>query len=415
MIFLVTPGCRLRCNHLAMASPVAPRRLWLLHLVGVLLCGVMILAVSAGLIALGGWLLSRLPKRPEMFVPDPLSLAVHLGAGLALAVTILQSHKPSLNKIPARWTYVLSTAAILVGVPALIDALAALPLYSAILPLGLALIIALRTYNSLPKAFALVPLQPEPGDVAADRVAGRIPGALPVEGSPRPAIVEHDWSALSGERPARGIRYRWLLLMTIYRELAKKPIIGVLALPFLIFFGMLLSGGIFSESELRFTNIVMAAYILYAFSGPFLNQLHRLDHLPLSRRRLFALLTLPTAALLYLGYGAGWILAMGGQGSHEPVEYKKETCCHYTRVPIEFCEIAWNGQPPENGSPWGELHPAWTVPLYKGSRAVLYSPLQHAGRQLGRIRGLAAQQGGGESVRSFDPAGYDPGEIPDGR
>ena len=92
------------------------------------------------------------------------------------------------------------------------------------------------------------------------------------------------------------------------------------------------------------------------------------------RRRLFAFVTLPVLFLLCLGYGGGWLMAAWEEEPKELIEYRKESCCHSLYVPYGVCEIAWDGQPAENGSPWGETHPAWEAPLYNGSRAVLYSP-----------------------------------------
>ena len=47
---------------------------------------------------------------------------------------------------------------------------------------------------------------------------------------------------------------------------------------------------------------------------------------------------------------------------------------YWVSVPYANLEIAWDGEVPELTSPWGEHHPASSSPLFRGSKATLYSP-----------------------------------------
>jgi hypothetical protein len=79
--------------------------------------------------------------------------------------------------------------------------------------------------------------------------------------------------------------------------------------------------------------------------------------------------------LISLGYGAGKLIAAATEEPRELIRYEPdENSDYYLYVPIGRCEIAWDGAPPDNYSPWGESHPAWEVNLYKGSETTLYSP-----------------------------------------
>lgn len=360
-IFLCSPGFRERCSPFALTMPVSPRVLWLLHLAAVILSGAAVLATAGALVAAIGSLRGLIPERAPLFDPDVTRLVVHLTTGLVFAATLLQSRRPGLHKIPADRRFVAFLAATIVGVLVLVVMLGERPIWVGVVPLAVAIAIGARTYRALPSAFALVPREAAVSDRGAE-IAG--------EGG----NIEAWLGTAEMSRPAGSPR-PWLLYSTIYQCLAKKPWGMLLAVPFLIFFGMILGGGILDETEdLRYSHIVMGAYILFAFTAPLMGRVVQLDHMPISRRRLFSLITIPALALLCLGYGGGGLLAAWKSERKELIEYRKEDCCHYLYVPIEACRIAWDGRPPDNGSPWGETHAAWKVPLYRGSRAVLYSP-----------------------------------------
>ena len=113
----------------------------------------------------------------------------------------------------------------------------------------------------------------------------------------------------------------------------------------------------------------MVYYLLLAFVGPSMNQFHQLDPLPISRRLLFAVLTLPGLLALIASYGAGRIGVALVERPTELVEYRIDERGQYVWVPERFLEVAWGGETPILDAPWGESHPAWSLPLFRGSRA----------------------------------------------
>jgi MprA protease rhombosortase-interaction domain-containing protein len=360
-IFLISPGCYSRCSDLTLALPLSSRSVWLSHLTAVLLSGVLILGATCGVVAGGVSLLGRIPGRPMTDMPDLLPIMGNLLVVLICVVVLQQSREPHLAKLPARW---LRDVGLLLGSFVLAALLVVIPYYWGLVPLVFAWLVGLQTWRGLPPAMSMAPLAAAPAE-------GGAAGPLRDIGSAGGEMA--GWSDAVGA-PRQGIGRAWLLFATLYGTLAKKPIFGLLGVPFLFLFGMLLSGGIFNEEEMRISHIVVTAYVLFALTAPWFARLYLVDHLPIDRRRLFAFLMLPSLAFFLLGYVAGaWRASLRGD-SRDLVEYRKEDCCHYLYVPIGANEFAQDGDPADNVSPWGEHHEPWSVPLYRGSRAVLYSP-----------------------------------------
>jgi hypothetical protein len=332
--------------------------LWLTHTFAVILSGAAIVAAGAGFMAILGRLLGKLEGRNPLSVAelDAVGLAIHLGVGLVLVVVLLQSPKPSLQKIPATKGFVFFAVSSLLGVWGLVILLGALPLPWTLLPMGVAVAVGLRTVSSLPAALTIVPLEAGPEEV----------------------LIERGQEDERGPQHTDGIAFSWFLHRTVWRSLFGSWMQWCwLCFPLFFFFGLLLSGWTwFDDPDIRisrFTNLLITSYILLALYGIPLRHLYRLDPLPISRKFLFAWTVIPSLLVLSFGYGAG-NLAIASEQPSEQVEYREEESHYYTYVPIGACEIAWDGRPPENTSPWGESHAAWKVPLYAGSRVALYSP-----------------------------------------
>jgi len=363
--FLASPACRSRGNEMALSLPLPTRKLWLAHLSAILVTGFVFLVFSCAFVAAGMALLAALmPTRPLAFEPGVPHLFVHLGTGLVLATAFLQGASPALRCVPFAGGYFSRWIVTLFGIPTLIVVLSSLPIYFALLPLGLAAVLGLRTYRSVPAAYSLAPLRPvEPGRTTVG-------------------------ASLAGQtyrsRPTAGIAYAWRLFSLLWRESPKRIpyIMPTLGFPLLVLFGAILSGilEVWLEPdavELRLPAIFMTWYMLIVSLWLPPRNLHTTDSLPISRRLLFGVVVLPPMLCLVLGYGAGRL----GVGLLEQpaslVSYHATEADphHYVFVPYSACEIAWDGMAPGNSSPWGESHPvASTSPLYVGSRAVLYSP-----------------------------------------
>jgi hypothetical protein len=305
------------------------------------------------------------------------SLAVPLVTSLILALAVLLGVQPSLYKIRSGKGHVLLVLTCAAGMAGLTAALGAVAVGWALVPLAAALVLGVRTYRSLPAAFTLVPLNAESnGALVADN--GQV-GAEAISGA-LPAIT-------SGGRASKWRSY-WTGCRILYRgiapgQLLKISVVVWLGFPILFAWGLFVSGLFYDAEPIRYVYVVLSAYLLFSFLAGPMAQLHILDSLPVSRKLLFSFLTVPFLAVLSLGYGTGRLgmvafkdpvvlVEFQEADSYRSPPYREEA--PMVRVPIEFFAIAWDGEPPPNGSPWGESHPAWSIPLYKGARAVLYSP-----------------------------------------
>jgi len=209
-------------------------------------------------------------------------LTVHLGAGLALAVAVLQAASPTLAAPPLSWGYALRTVVSLGGVLAILKLLSALPLFWTIIPFGLAVAFAVWTYTSLPAAFTSVPLAAESGGRA-----GRIAAPQRLAAPRRTAAVA-------------GWHHRWQLL-----HLVSGGRLSWLGWPLIFAVGVMIA---FLSWDLRIERvlpIISLLFLLTMFMFPILKmaRLPLFDPLPIHRRALFAALILPSAGVLALGYG----------------------------------------------------------------------------------------------------------------
>jgi hypothetical protein len=152
--------------------------------------------------------------------------------------------------------------------------------------------------------------------------------------------------------------------------------------PFVLLFGALLSGldGRWIEDSMRFNYIWMTAYTLIAFTMHPPKQIYMIDGLPVSRRRILNVMTLPLMIILLVGYGAGQItLQYLGRAHPKPLEVihlvkSNKDGNYYTRVPYSALRIAWDGAVPDIVAPWGETQKVWSGHPVFALPAKLYSP-----------------------------------------
>ncbi|GEM_PF-2482377 len=355
-LFLGISGAARRSTDLDLALPVPARRLWLTHFAVVFLSALLmlilsVLAISIPSVGFGEWF-----RRGQAALtgPNALGLIFRIGVGVFVSGVLIQSMDRDLSKIRVTRRYVWVASASLIGVFGLILLLNLLHAGFGLVPLLAAGALAARQVRALPGTLSVAPGRAE-----------ALPGALPDE-SP----VERQVSA------AGAWGHSLLVLRTALRLYSKKAVTPYLVLPILVGMGVALSGIIYSEEALRYSMVFMTAYVFLIFVSQAIQGMALLDPLPVSRRSLYRMLVLPSLVAVLLGYGAGRV-GDGYRDFHgDHVEYRLDRtgrgCC--TFVPLSFWRIAWDGQPPATASPWGESRPAWTRPLYRGSRAVLYSP-----------------------------------------
>jgi hypothetical protein len=366
-IYLVFGEVRTRCTPFDMALPISSRKLWLSHLLAVLVSGVAIFAATAGPIAGVLWVAWKLSGKWLVTAPGLGGLAFQVCAGLILAVVLLQNPVPATHRLLRTRVRVMLAILVMVSVLALVLVLNGVSPWTALVTLFLAGTSGLYRYRSVPEVFELTEVESAVSE--------------PVEGK---AITEQ-WAATGvGKRhdPAAFDRH---LNWTIWRcflvgiKLKHSPWLTAL---FTLFFGVFLSGldgRWLSDGSLQFMYIPMVAYVLMSFTAHPFSTTYLVDPLPVSRRRILNVLVFPYFLVLAIGYGAGLVTVrmLEAEGRPQPevlnyIHYRSDGN-YYLWVPAEALEFARDGEAPRVVSPWGEEHEVRSWPLFRGSRTKVYN------------------------------------------
>jgi hypothetical protein len=379
--YLAFGRVRTRCSPFHLALPLSARRLWLTHLAAAVAGGVIVALAAVSVVLVHARVVPGLGTGDHLV----MNLVARAVTGVILGVVLLQSPRPALARIPASRGYVSWAAVMLAAVPALLIAVHPLGIAGLLLPLLLAAGVAYRTFSVLPAAFSLVPLEAEP---AGARVK-------------------------AGATEAGGASSRWIVPRAVWRGVSGGGL-DWMGYPFVLLFSIAIGGGLGllsdDATDLRYVYIPMMSYILFSVMGPRLARLHHLDPLPVPRRALFAVLVVPYFLAFCAGYGLGALGADRAARSDDLVTYASSEGAWRLQVPLRAREIAWDGRAPEATAPWGESHrPATVSPLWRGSRAVLYSPYDTPD---GSSRDFVALQLS-RAVRAVYGAEIPPAEIAD--
>ena len=198
--------------------------------------------------------------------------------------------------------------------------------------LVVAAVLLLAGLSSQPLVYSLLPV------IAASVWLGRVRTQVPETLEVMPAGAGRSSANASADDPADAAAAlgpvgasRWAIDRVVMRQLFKWPLNWIVMLPFLVLFGLLLAGFLpgsegnaFGRGYLRAVNWFIVVYLMYSSVGHFLENLWRVDHLPLSRRRLMAWLVLPTVIFLMLGYGVGIVLLERSQQATEQLLFDND-------------------------------------------------------------------------------------------
>ena len=373
-IYILFGQVRTRCHRIEMTLPISPTVLWRRHLAAVFLAGTIVLAGSLGVLSVHALMTSMVGGQRSFDLPY-LSLTLPLLAGLLLVAAIVGSIEPSLQKLRCsgvQWAMILcSLVAIFLLLLLLID----WPLASTGICLAAALILSSRAERSLPTTFQLVPTAPTAAGTGTEVAA-------------------------STNRPVS----RWQIYRILFNVLHTAPPWKQLT-PWMVYgfgalMGFVLAGGIERWAAipyLRFLYIPFGSYMLFAGIGVLAYNLYRLDSLPLSRRTVLMVLTVPGLFFYCTGYAIGWWARTTSPNAsplvnfnvrqtrveldlQEGVEARPRELRTMTWVEVDpsFMGATLSGDVPTLTSPWGESHLAWSEELFRGSKARLFNPYNTA-------------------------------------
>lgn len=168
---------------------------------------------------------------------------------------------------------------------------------------------------------------------------------------------------------------RFQVDLTCLKTLHKWPMAPLVGLPAIVCFGLVLGGLPFSdynEASFRLINTLVIVYCMFAFCLKFVENLHRVDHLPVSRRRLLAWVIVPGSMALILGYGVGQYFQ--ARASYEALSFVNELDDYGLKGPPSMFEITGSANAPTITAPWSEEHAAETVTVFRGLPWSLWKP-----------------------------------------
>lgn len=345
-----------RAREFALRSPVAGRRLWDIHAVTVLLAGLVMMLIAFGPSSwFVAWAASRKPELDAVFGPVVAQLPMiwlHGLVWLFWMVGVTVSDRPHVATIARdrRWfarqttALVVAAAGVILAPPALGHGILVLPVVS---------------------ATAMV--------VWARR---RVPASLVLASHElRPAGRQFGAGATSTPLPIWRRPPLWSVVLTCT---SKHPLVLLTSIPFLPMFGFWLSpasAAVFDDLDMTVLFLPMAAYMLFAFAAAPLLRIGTLDHLPISRDRLLAIMLVPQLVLYAGGFIGGTIWARDhGETTGEPLIFVNEEENYGLRTHAEFFRLAWDSVPAQTAPDGTVIQPPddWRVPWLPS--LILYKP-----------------------------------------
>jgi hypothetical protein len=355
-LHLLYAGVNVRCDRLDLTLPLPGRTLWLARVLALILSQWALIGTAAVTLLLrnqlaGFQVLGR--TRVE-------SLLAQLAAVTVLAVVLARLPRPPLSKIPFSPRNTIYLALVWAGALGLIFVFAGDPPALALLPLAVALALGFWVFQSLPESFVLVPREPE----------GQNP--------PSPDFkTTHKTTATQDLTPYKNDS-RWLLHRTIWRA-CYGHWTSWLGFALLLALGFATTHPEPAQGLNSFWLFPLCWLLFGVLFGGAISRLHMLDPLPVPRKLIFAYTLLPgllVASLSYLGFR----LIRTEPAPAALVDYRQHPLVDDLdiRLPLEFWEISWDGDPSPVEEPyvppWEEAFYPWSVSLFEGLPIVLYSP-----------------------------------------
>lgn len=349
--YMLAFGATQRCGRYHMALPLGTKDLWLSHMLALVGSALAILGIASIVITVGSYL-----QGSPGIDAGIRALIINVGAFTLLALMLVQSLVPMMNKIEIDGPAIAYIACVYVGLLFLLPIASSQSAYWVVLPLAAAIALGVRIYNSLPSAF--------------DLVAGKAEARRSGEAVGDSSQATHARAA--GTRRAEPTR------MSIHRLVVRtliNPALTPIICLVLFIFGYRNAGYTSGGTS----NLVFAYWAVVAMSGlvvTSVNKLHLLDALPVPRKTIFAYLVLPGLLVGFAGYAIGTLAGKGRVSGSSLVEYEERYYDNKldVRIPFEFWELSRSGRPAPLEPCCDQPNGAWSVSLFRGTNLVLYNP-----------------------------------------
>ncbi|MCP4574359.1 MAG: hypothetical protein GY838_18550 [bacterium] len=326
----------------ALGLPVTARELWTDHARALLLAAVLMLLTMAAVVAGFTVLISRLSRSGLVETGTVLLHFVRPGAVLVSLSLFLAAWRSPLADPAAAPGWHRLRILLAAGSLAVLAILAVLPMAWAAAPVLVTGAMAWRARAALPDVLTK----------AETRSDGSVAGPVGVH------------------RRSGGAVHHMVL-----RQLFKWPATWILGLPMILLLGLVV-GGVANRAEdadfAQFFNIWITIYLLVAFIMHFLENVGRVDHLPVSRGLLLRWLLLPGMVTVTVG---GLVGAAVDQLDREPVESMVYDDADVgLRVPTDTWEVVWGDPPAAVTAPWGETVAPTSLEIVRGLPLGLWKP-----------------------------------------
>jgi hypothetical protein len=346
-----------RSTDFDLVLPLPARTIWTARMLAVLGTGLLDLVLTAVIFAFAARV-----RGIEAFGDRSLvALGLRILVMIPWMVALVQNYAPRLAAL--RWQADTAPFLLVAALSALAGTylLGLLPLYCIAIPLILSALLFRRAARAVPPAYLLVPTEPEDGRGPA-AVAG-----------------QEAWQALTAASAAPPTVPRGIVTRTLARNLYPlntKMGWSVAFFPIIIAYAILMAS---REFDLGLIMVVwMWTFFTFLAIAP-LSTLHRIDPLPIPRRRLLPLLVLPGLILAALSYGIALEIGAAGQRRDGLITCRMLTDRSTDReycgllIPRRYLTIAPGDEIPEIAAPWGERHTPWHAALIAGGRPHVYS------------------------------------------
>jgi hypothetical protein len=164
----------------------------------------------------------------------------------------------------------------------------------------------------------------------------------------------------------------------IWKFLLDKPKHRYLLPPSVILFGFLISGTLeylTGESSFDYMMLLMTVYILMVAIWVMLPKLYSLDHLPIKRSSILALIILPNLFFLIIGYTAGYVVKqVASSPEYIQLRHHHRNAGYSIRIPGSIYAYSESSAIPKTGSAWGEEYPCNYVRPFAFSEILLFNP-----------------------------------------